>query len=360
MRVEKNARGETRIVEPGPLLDDEGKLAVAGYATQPLLRYDRSKVAANPLRLKEWDYYLVYDADFALALTIADLGYVGMVSASVVDLRNATFVTTSELAVLPLGRMRLPHSSDRGVTAFSNNRVTMGFTVADGLRHLSVEFERFNGDETLTAEMVLDKEPADSMNIATPWEGRPKAFYYNRKIPAMRVMGGFNLGPIDHTFEPTTAHGLLDWGRGVWTYDNMWYWSAAQGKLDGHVFGMNLGYGFGDTSAASENMVFVDGIAHKLGRVDFGIPKKPCWDTARMVGDAYDLMKPWRFTDDEGRLDLVFTPILDRCDLMDFKAVVTDQHQVFGRFDGTVVLDDGSVFDVRQLIGFAEAVHNKY
>ena len=41
----------------------------------------------------------------------------------------------------------------------------------------------------------------------------------------------------------------------MWTYDNVWYWAAAQGHQAGHVVGLNLGYGFGDTTAASENMV---------------------------------------------------------------------------------------------------------
>ena len=44
----------------------------------------------------------------------------------------------------------------------------------------------------------------------------------------------------------------MDWGRGVWTYHNTWYWSSASGELDGVPFGWNLGYGFGDTAAATE------------------------------------------------------------------------------------------------------------
>ena len=64
--------------------------------------------------------------------------------------------------------------------------------------------------------------------------------------------------------------------------------------------------------------------------------------------------------DDEGRLDLMFTPDLDRSDFMDFKAIVSDQHQVFGLFDGWVKLDDGTRFAVHGLRGFAEAVHNRY
>ena len=29
------------------------------------------------------------------------------------------------------------------------------------------------------------------------------------------------------------SYALLDWGRGVWTYKNTWYWSAGMGKING-------------------------------------------------------------------------------------------------------------------------------
>ena len=59
-------------------------------------------------------------------------------------------------------------------------------------------------------------------------------------------------------------------------------------------------------------------------------------------------------------LDLAFRPLLDRSDWMDYKLVRTDQHQVFGTFDGTVVLDDGTPFRIAGLQGSAEVVHNVY
>ena len=127
-----------------------------------------------------------------------------------------------------------------------------------------------------------------------------------------------------------------------------------------HIFGLNLGYGFGDTSAASENMAFVDGVCHKLHRVDFGVPEKPAAANARKVADRYDLLAPWHVTDDEGRLDVTFTPLLDRADCINALVVRTDQHQVFGAFDGTVVLDDGTPFRIAGLQGSAEVVHNVY
>ena len=349
---------QMRITERGPLLDESGRLAACGYATSLLLDYNRSRVRTSRLRIKEWDYYLVNDDRYALALTISDLGYAALVSASVVDFEKRDFTTCSTMGVLPLGRLSLPVTSSLGTTSFSDDRARMRFEVSGGMRHLQVEFKEFQGDQSLVAEVVLDEEPRDTMVIATPWAEDELAFYYNQKIIGMRAIGSLSIGDTCHVFDEADSFGLLDWGRGVWTRDNTWYWSAAQGIQDGHRFGFNLGYGFGDTSAASENMLFVDGVAHKLGRVDFGIPKAN--EKARRIGDRFVLMEPWHMTDDEGRLDLVFTPDVDRSDFVNLKLVVSDQHQVFGVFDGRVTLDDGSVLEVHGLRGFAEAVHNVY
>ena len=304
---------EHRITGTGRLLDEEGRLREPGWATRPPFAYDHADIQAPPWRIKDWDYYLVNDERYAVALTFSDLGYLGLVSASVMDFSTRTFKTTSETVPLPLGSMGLPASSDAG---------------------------------------DLDQQPRDSMVICTPWDEDPHAFYYNRKIVGMRARGGFRRGALFHEFSQDDSFGLLDWGRGVWTYENTWYWAVAQGRQGGHVVGLNLGYGFGNTRAASENMVFVDGVAHKLGRVDFGIP----------VGEkGYEYLSPWHVTDDESRLDLAFEPQIDRTDDIDLAGVIVSrQHQVFGTFSGTVLLDDGSALCVDGLRGSAEHIYNKY
>ena len=350
--------GEVRIVSPASLLDERGSLVQPGYSFSPLFSYDRSRIAASKLRIKEWDYYLVNDDEYALAFTIGDMGYAALVSASLLDFRNQTFITESAMGMLPLGRLHMPNVSLLGITRFEDKRASMRFEVADGMRRLAVRFADFKCGDSLEVELVLDQEPRDSMVIATPWAEDPHAFYYNQKIVGMRAIGTFTLGGLRHEFHDGDSFGLLDWGRGVWTRDNTWFWGVAQGNQNGRRFAMNLGYGFGDTSAASENMIFVDGVAHKLGRVDFGIPIRNAH--GHTVGEYFALMQPWHVTDDAGRLDLRFEPDIDRVDYIDLKLVVSDQHQVFGKFSGTVVLDDGTKFEICNLRGSAEAIHNVY
>ncbi len=348
-----------RIDREGALLAD-GRLRESGYAFSPLLRYVRSDVGAASWRIKEWDYFLVQDERMAFAITVSDLGYLGLLSASLLDFEQGLFITESSIVPLTLGKFHMPEDSDEGVVECGDDRVQVRIATHDGVREMKVTYRSFADGKTLTAHITLDCPPRDSMVIATPWAEKDRAFYYNRKIIGMRARGTVQLGSEVHGFSPDDALGLLDWGRGVWTYDNTWFWGAAQGCAfdsagSSHAFGMNIGYGFGDTSAASENMLFCDGCATKLGRLDFGIPVRDGF---------YSLMEPWRMRDDEGMFDLTFTPDIDRADCAHVGPILTDQHQVFGLYDGRVTVegeDGGPVtLEVRGLRGFAEVVHNKY
>ena len=340
-----------RITQPGPLHDERGRLTQRGYATSLLLQYDRSCVAASPLRIKEWDYYYIGNDSFGLALTIDDNGYMSLDSISLLDFDAKWQQTTSRMGFMPLGRRKLPATSARGDIDVSGRGYEMHFK-NDGLRRsLYGSMQNFRGTDAISFDITLTDAPRDSMVIVTPFAQDEKAFYYNQKINCLRAEGRALFAGREYLFSPATSFAVLDWGRGVWTYENTWYWGSASGIAQGRRVGFNVGYGFGDTSAASENMVFVDGVAHKLSQVTFNIPMK---------NGREDYLSPWTFTSDDRRFEMDFAPILDRAACTDAKLILSDQHQVFGRYSGRMILDDGSALDVKSLTGFAEKVHNKW
>ena len=55
-----------------------------------------------------------------------------------------------------------------------------------------------------------------------------------------------------------------------------------------------------------------------------------------------------------------FQPVIDRAACTSALVIKSDQHQVFGKFTGVAVLDDGTRLQVRDLMGFAEKVENKW
>lgn len=342
---------QREITQKGNLLDQNGVLTQAGYAKSLILDYSRDQIKAAKHRIKEWDYYLVYNDDFALALTVADNSYMSLISASLLDLNDPWDQTTSLMAPFPMGRLRLPKSSVSGITQGRSKNSRFQFITENGVRKLSCHLDNFKDKKPLDAEIELFDQPQDSMVIATPFDGDKKAFYYNQKIIGMRAKGKAVFDGREYIFDPKNSFGLLDWGRGVWTYKNTWYWGAAQGMVDGQVFGFNIGYGFGNTGAASENMLFYDGKAHKFDRLTFRIPQRDGKD---------DFMLPWKIVSNDGRFDMSFEPIIDRAAKTDVLLICSDQHQVFGKFTGKAVLDDGRVLKIKDFTGFAEKVYNKW
>ncbi len=342
---------QQQITEPCELLDENGLLTKPGYATRAFWRYDRNKIKAGWYRIKEWDYYAVLcqEEGFGISFAMADLGYIGSAGVGWLDFKEKNYRHIGSTLNLPKGKMGFPSTPDKGEVAFADKKIRLKYIVSGPERIIQVEAPGFidnKGRKGLKGELRLYQDPEmDSMVIATSWEENRKAFYYNQKTNCMPARGTITIGDRPYEFNPQSCFGVLDWGRGNWTYKNRWYWGSASGLLNGHPFGWNIGYGFSDRSPATENMLFYDNKAHKLEEVAFHI-------------NTDDYLAPWKFASNDGRFEMDFTPILDRHAASEILFLKTVQHQVFGTFDGKAVLDDGTVLQVSNFLGFAEDVLN--
>lgn len=254
------------------------------------------------------------------------------------------------MRLLPMGSTGMPASTLEGDSASGRKGYSLLFRREEDRRLLYAHMENFRGREALDAYIELTGEPEESMVICTPFD-KPGHFYFNQKINCLRASGKVTVGEDEYMLDPADSFGVLDWGRGVWTYQNTWYWASASGLAEGVPFGFNLGYGFGNTSAATENMLFYNGKAHKLSKVRFKIP-------GRRRRRRY--MDQWEFSSGDGRFEMRFDPILDRSACANFGLLKSNQHQIFGKFTGLAVLDDGTEVFVKDFLGFAEEVENKW
>ncbi len=343
---------QIELTQSGPLLQPNGQLAQIGWARQPLLDCNLESArfySLRPLqrfRVKRWDYYAVFTPRRFFSTTIADLGYAGNIFVYTLDFETGDL--HEEGLVIPLGKgIQLPRNSTEGNSHFDDKRVKLDFSLHPGKRHLSVSWPDFHEGSGIQAEIDLETPPGyESMAIVIPI-GK-KRFYYNRKINCLPASGTLRYGEIQEELKPNESLGSLDWGRGVWEYQSFWNWASASGFLpDGRTIGLNLGLGFGDLTAATENAFILDNHIHKLNPVKFDYI-------------SGDYMQPWHFTDNQGRLDLTFTPFKDRLAQTNLVIITSEVHQMFGRYNGHVTTEVGDIILIKDLIGFAEEHHARW
>lgn len=334
------------ITEQGDLLDEQGRVARPGYARNLILKYDRQMVKASKFRIKEWDYYFVGNKNIGVSMTIADNSYMGLAGVEFYDFANRKQIDFRHVSLLPMGKMNMPTDSKTGDITYRYRKIQMSMKSHDDYKEISCQIPNFDRGKFFELNVKLYYLNQDSMVIATPFVENEKAFYYNQKVNHLEAEGSVKVG--EEKFDLTNMLGVLDWGRGVWTYNNTWYWSSASGRLDdGTLFGFNLGYGFSDRSMATENMVFYNGKAYKLNDVDFGVP-------------ASSYMEPWHFTSSDKAINMTFQPIHHKDVDVNLGVFRHNPNQVFGLFSGYIEITGGEKIAFNDIFGFAEKVHNKW
>lgn len=343
---------QNEITESGKLLKTDGTLEKIGWARTQNLDCNLENAhfytlkALQKFRIKRWDYYAVFTPNRFFSATVADLGYAGNVF--VYHLDFATKELHEEGLVIPFGKdIQLPRNSTQGETFFKNEKVALQFSVDGKTRRVVVDWQSFHNGRGISANLILQElKEHESMNIVIPI-GK-KRFYYNRKINCMPTRGVIAYGDAREVLSEKSSIASLDWGRGVWEYSSFWNWASASGFLpNGDTIGLNLGCGFGDISRATENAIILNGKLHKLDQVPF-------------VYDSAAYMKPWIFKDNQGRLELTFTPFKERVATTKLLVIDSEVHQMFGRYNGFFITDEGKKVIIQDLIGFAEEHHARW
>ena len=384
---------EREIKKKVLLLDGRGRLRRAGYARQMQFIYNRDCVRSFPLRLKEWDFYQIQKGHLVLQMTIGHVSYMCSVSAALMDLDTGEKYESGIMRPLfvpqmetdPEGMSHLQYRQkdfsmsflvkrDRRILRMRGGTGAKVLSEQGAAKGVSAEKERVEIDLTLTNDPANEK-----MVIATPF-AHPTQFYLNYKENYYMVAGKVCFGDREEDF--TGATGLLDWGRGVWPYSHQWFWGSATARLDesgrpvasmdgkdrpgertaglpeedGVPFGLNIGWGFGDLSHATENMFFYRRKAYKIRGLKV---KKPTRPEPKRKMEGVELKDTWMLRDTAGKLSLEFTPFFDNYTARPFVVVETHCHQLFGTFRGYVITEEGRI-PIDGVNGFIEHAVNRW
>jgi len=332
---------QNEITEPSNLFQKDGSLMQRGWARKPILTYNKEYIGAKKYRIKEWDHYSILNKEFGLQITIADIGYLRLMGFVWLDFIN--HVRFGKDTIQLFKHIDLPRSSlEESDIIFPSKKLSASISTRKGKRIITIDYPKFD-NRGLKGEITLYDDPKYDNTVVVTGYDNPKKFYYNHKINYMPAEGIMHLGNKSYTFDPETSFGLLDWGRGVWPYRTHWLWGSACGKVDGIPVAFNIGYGFGDLSTHTENIIFYNGKAHKI-------------DEVRFHHENRDPKKPWQFTSNDDRFNMVLKPLIPHEAKLNLGIIMSDTSLLHGLYSGDIVLDNGKKIHIEEMLGHAEDI----
>jgi len=338
---------QIEITSPQNLLTEEGHLANPGYCKRNLFIYNREAIA-SPSRIKEWDFYQFSNAKYSVQMNFANISIGSGATVDIIDLESGKKWSAKKLS-FRTHKGELNRNGDAPYSfALSAKDFEYKVDVAELERALYFK-GKGSGNVDIEVDITASMQKGqESITIATPFAEKPTRFFLTQKINCMPVQGKVTINDFVIEFSPKDTFLVLDWGRGVWPYSNMWYWGNGSVWLDDKLFGFEVTWGFGDDSYATETALFYDGKCHKIGRVSLAADPEA------------DYMAPWEFSSDDGRLELTMTPYFNNVTNLNVGLLKMVTNQVYGKWNGKVILDDGKELAIKDMDAFCEKVYNKW
>jgi hypothetical protein len=336
--------GQKEITSAVPALDEEtGNPLNFGWARFPYFTYDPFLTNAPRRLVCESDRYILFSPTHLIIVEVLDHGYLGYAGMSVISLLDKKRSSQRWISPFPLGNFDLPKNSDEGQIKIQGKKFMFNFAVMEnGVRIIKIDIPQFGHHKSLRGELVLTPpEGAESLATHMPWRGKKHTFRCCRRSPWYIAEGVILFGAQEIFFTKGNSWGIYEWNRGVRPRSDVRFWASGCGKSGGRQVGFSVGFDSADSALGTENAFFLDGVVHKLDQVTFQISPSS-W------------LLPWRFTSNDNRLEMIFTPHQERMEMLRMLFYTNRRRQFCGFFSGKVILDDGSEFEFENITGFAE------
>ncbi len=321
----------------------------ADYRTPMNKRANRWQKHFN---FKRFQYFGAISDDIIFGCAMADLRYLGAVFVYVYRISDKSMRTWQFKRPLAKG-LELTNRPDNGVSVFTagKKRISMRYqTNSNGERRKILEVD-LGPELTINASML---EPADFEEMALCTPCAVNGWVYAQKTAALPVTGELNchLGKLQ--LDTLNCHGHHDFSSGYMRRETFWNWACFSGTNYATSsstsvkvpLGLNVSWGVNETGF-SENCFWVGSQLHMLPQVQFKF-------------DRDDEHSTWRVTSDNDRINLSFTPEGRHKEHLNAWLFATHFRQIFGRFNGYLVDENGKRYDIEDQYGFVEDQYSKW
>ena len=335
---------ENELIEPVDLCLPNGQLnpVARGWSRTPL---QNCNLLGNPLRKKRWNYWCFTSPTDLFSITLSNVDYMGLAFGYSLNFESKEYREQTVSTLFGKGLQLNP--TVKGNIGFKHPHMNVELIDEGSQVVVLVQSDNFGG-QNMTAEFrVLRPKSHETLNVVIPWSNH--RYQFTSKQECLPVTGKVHIGATTMDFKEGEAFACLDFGRGVWKYASSWNWAAFSGKSAGHVIGANMGGKWTDGTGFTENGLVIDGKLIKIG------------EELKFEYDPEHFMLPWKIkTKETALIDLRFTPFFERVAKTEVVILRSEVHQMIGTFDGVIRDADGSEYQVKQLVGWAEEHHARW
>ena len=302
--------------------------------------------APRPLqqaRLKEWQAFQFTNGRWFGIVALFNAKALALAQLKLVDTESLTKYTFEQR--LAPWALRYPQNLLDGVAEWSGGGASFRFyfDLAHDAVSVAVSVPPNDaGRPAIEVDLIGDAHDQEPVVVSIPFNDRRGMYSHKACVPAT---GHLTIGTDRHPFTGDTSALIADDHRGYYPRIMEWDWgTTAFRSSSGTLIGLNLTRNASiDPETYNENVVWVAGRAHPLPAVTF-----------RRFEASADTAERWEIRDANGRVAIDFDVLVDG--RVDINALVlkSKYRGPFGRFSGSVKLDDGTSVDIPGVFGMGE------
>ncbi len=298
---------------------------------------------------KQFQYFGGISDELIFGCALADTAYIGSVFVYIYRITDQKMLTWQFKKPLAAG-LSLSKRPDNGVSVFrsGNKHIQMRYQLnSRGERRKILEID-FGRELQLMAEL-FEQPDYEAMALCTPCS--INGWTYAQKTAALPVSGHVHCALGNFKLEEIACHGHHDFSAGYMRRETFWNWACFSGSMSinnkkNQNIGLNVSWGVNETGF-SENCFWINNSMYLLPQVQFKFERDDEYST-------------WRVTSENQQVDLRFVPEGMHKEKINVFMFASSFKQIFGRFNGYLINQDGQRFDIENLYGFVEDHYSKW